>query len=129
KIATLRPSVREKVFSYTRQLPLSSSKAKMLAEAATSGLLTDDAGLVEMSNHLVETLVLTRHRIDAHLRTVWEQCDPETYFGLYGRLWLQSKYASSADLLDTIERSQRLWVPHERLGRVVGSFTPLFAGT
>ncbi|WP_411032842.1 hypothetical protein [Shinella sp. BYT-45] len=72
KIVTLRPSVREKVFSYTRQLPLSSAKAQMLADAATSGLLTDDAGMVEMSNHLVETLVLSRYRIDSHIEFLSE---------------------------------------------------------
>lgn len=129
KIVTLRPSVREKVFSYTRQLPLSSSRAKALAEAATSGLLMDDAGMVEMSNHLVETLVPSRYRIDNHVRTIIEQCDATMYFGFYGRIWLQSKYASPAELLETIKGNQRLWVPHERLGRVVGSFTPLFSGT
>lgn len=129
KIVTLRPSVRDKVFSYIRQLPLTVAKIKALADAATSGLLTDDAGMVEMSNHLVETLVTSRYRIEGHIHTIIDRCDAETYFGLYGRFWLQSKYASSSDLLDTIKRSQRLWAPHDRLGRVVGSFTPLFAGT
>ncbi|TIQ44611.1 RNA-directed DNA polymerase [Mesorhizobium sp.] len=129
KIITLRPSVREKVFGYTRQLPLSPAKAKVLADAAGCGLLIDDAGIVEMSNHLVETLVLSRYRIDDHIDAISQQCDPETYFGLYGRLWLQSKYASPSELLDTVKRSQRLWLPHERLGRIVGSFAPLFVGT
>jgi len=129
KIITLRPSVREKVFSYIRQEPLSSARAKTLANAACSGLLTDDAGMVELANHLVETSVPSRHGIDQHVRTITEQCDPGTFFGLYGRLWIQSKYSSATELLQTIVQNERVWVQHERLGRVVGSFTPLFVGT
>jgi len=129
RIVTLRPSVRDKVLSYIRQRPLSAAKARTLADAASSGLLIDDAGMVEMANHLVETLVTTRHQIDGPIQDIIQQCDPETYFGLYGRLWLQSKYTPASHLLVTIKNSERLWVPHERLGRIVGSFTPLFSGT
>src|SRR5262249_24920549 len=39
----------------------------------------------------------------------------------------QSKYDTSTELLKTIQRGQRHWSPHERLGRLVGAFSPLFS--
>ncbi|WP_120217373.1 RNA-directed DNA polymerase [Sphingopyxis sp. EG6] len=129
KIIIFRPSVRDKVFAYIRHSPLTSARIKVLADAATSGLLTDEAGMVELTNHLVETLVKSRHKINDSIDTIIESCDPESYFGLYSRLWLQSKYGLADNLLDTIQKTERIWVPHERLGRIVGSFTPLFIDT
>ena len=78
---------------------------------------------------LVETLVRSRHRINDNINIIIDACDPKSYFGLYGRLWLQSKYGSYDDLFYTIQNNESTWVPHERLGRIVGSFTPLFIDT
>ena len=49
-----------------------------------------------------------------------------TLFGLYCRLWLQSKYDTTAALLDTIRSTSETWLLHERLGRVIGAFVPVF---
>jgi len=121
----LRPSVRDSVYRLIRSRPLTPSVAKILGHTANSGLLVDDAALVEMANHLVETLVKTRHS-DAYIRQVIDSNDERNYYGLYSKLWLQSKYGKPSELLKTLVDTQRVWVPHERLGRLAGSFLPIF---
>ncbi|MBB3442110.1 RNA-directed DNA polymerase [Rhizobium sp. BK379] len=123
-----RPSVRSNVYSLIRSRPLVPSTANLLSRCAQSGLLVDDAAMVEMSNYLVETLVKTR-RCQPMLATIINSNDQESYFGLYSKLWLQSKYGTMSELLATLRSTQNVWVPHERLGRLAGSFFPLFRGT
>lgn len=76
-----RPSVRENVYSFIRSRPLTPSIAGILARASQSGLLVDDAAMVEMSNYLVETFVKNK-RCHAMLEAVIASNDPQSYFGL-----------------------------------------------
>jgi hypothetical protein len=108
-----------------RGRPLTPSVAGALARASRSGLLVDDAAMVEMANYLVETLVKTRH-CHAMLEVIIASNDPQSYFGLYSRLWLQSKYGTTAQLFSTLRNAREIWAPHERLGRLAASFIPLF---
>lgn len=125
QLIKMRPSVRDNVYGLVRSRPLIPSVAKALAQSASSGLLIDDAAMVEMSNHLVETLVLTRN-CHPHIQEIINCNDQAQYFGLYSKLWLQSKYGSTAELFQTLLDTERSWVPHEQLGRLAGSFLPLF---
>jgi hypothetical protein len=84
--------------------------------------------MVEMSNHLVETLVRTKN-CDAQIKRIIASNDQTKYYGLYAKLWLQSKYGSPAELLQTLLQTEQFWVPHERLGRLAASFLPLFHST
>lgn len=123
-----RPAVRDNVFSLIRSRPLTPSAASVLARSSQSGLLVDDAAMVEISNYLVETLVKTK-RCHSMLEAIIDSNDPQNYFGLYSRLWLQSKYGTTTELLKTLQTNQNVWVPHERLGRLAASFFPLFRGS
>ena len=123
-----RPSVRENVYSFIRSRPLTPSIAGILARASQSGLLVDDAAMVEMSNYLVETFVKNK-RCHAMLEAVIASNDPQSYFGLYSRLWLLSKYGTPAQILTTLRDARNIWSPHERLGRLAASFMPLFHGS
>lgn len=123
-----RPSVRENVYSFIRSRPLTPSIAGILARASQSGLLVDDAAMVEMSNYLVETFVKNK-RCHAMLEAVIASNDPQSYFGLYSRLWLLSKYGTPAQILTTLRDARNIWSPHERLGRLAASFLPLFHGS
>jgi hypothetical protein len=127
-LVKLRPSVRTSVYSFIRSRPLTPTIAGALARAANSGLLVDDSAVVEMSNHLVETLVKTR-RCHSELESIIESNSANSYFGFYSRLWLLSKYGTTAQLLKTLQDGKKLWSPHERLGRLAGSLTPLFRGS
>lgn len=127
-IVKRRPAVRESVYSFIRSRPLTPSIADALARASLSGLLVDDAAMVEMSNYLVETFVKTR-RCHAMLETITASNNPQSYFGLYSRLWLQSKYGTTAQLFATLKDTRKIWSPHERLGRLAASFMPLFGGS
>jgi hypothetical protein len=42
---------------------------------------------------------------------------------------MQSKYDSPAALLATITSTRDLWVAHDRLGRIIGAFQPIFLNT
>jgi hypothetical protein len=121
----LRPGVRTNVYSLIRSRPLTPRIAAVLAQAAQSGLFVDDAAMVELSNHLVETLVKTRHSHKI-IEAIISSNDTKTYFGFYSKIWLQSKYGTTAQLFQTLKDSQDFWAPHERLGRLAASFVPLF---
>ena len=123
-----RPAVRESVYSFVRSRPLNPSTANALAKASISGLLVDDAAMVEMSNHLVETFVKTK-RCHTMLEIIINSNDPQSFFGLYSKLWLQSKYGTTAELFKTLNDTRKTWSPHERLGRLAASFIPLFSGS
>ncbi len=122
-----RPAVRENVYSYIRSTPLNTSLAGVLARSSQSGLLVDDAAMVEMANHLVETFVKTKHS-HALLEIIIASNDIYSYFGLYSKLWLQSKYGTTGQLFTTLRDAKAIWSPHERLGRLAASFLPLFRG-
>lgn len=128
RLLLLRPAVRENVCAYISRQDLMPARADILAQAAASGHLVDDAAMVDLVNYLVETAVRTtaanRHN---QIMRISAACDITTYFGLYNRLWLQSKYDSPARLLATISAGREKWVVHERLGRLVGSLAPLFS--
>ena len=55
----------------------------MLASAAESGLRVDDAGIVDLANHLVETAVTTTAKRHASILRMIAACDVSTYSGLY----------------------------------------------
>lgn len=129
RVILLRPQVRENVFAYLMRSPLTEARARILAEAAASGHLVDDAALVDMANNLAETKVIQRSRRDVHLQRLISSLDMHNYYTFYCKVWLQSKYSPTTDLLDTITSTARAWTPHERLGRIVGAFLPIFLGT
>jgi len=120
-----RPSVRNNIYFYVRSKPLILSISLVIARASRSGLLIDDAASVEMANYLVEKFVKTRncHR---EINAIIDSNDDQTNFGLYAKIWLQSKYGTTADILDTLERNRKVWSPHEGLGRLAASLAPLF---
>ena len=127
-IILYRPAVRENALGYIMRNALTPSRARLLAECVESGHLVDDASLVDIANNLVETHVPHKKGRQEHLQRIIEKCATTTYFGLYCKLWLQSKYDDASTLLKTIRRTLRHWSPHERLGRLVGAFSPLFTG-
>jgi hypothetical protein len=129
RVFLLRPSVRENVCMYIRRRDLTVAGARMLATAAESEQLVDDAALVDLANHLVESAVITTSRRNENIQRVITACNATQYFGLHCRMWLQSKYGEPFNLLETIKNGAETWIPHERLGRVVGSFVPVFRQT
>lgn len=124
-----RPSVREKVLDYVRAAALTPARARMLAECAESGHLIDDAALVDLCNSLVETLVTARAGRHDHIKRIADACNLNTFYGVYSRLWIQSKYDTSSALLETIKATRRVWGPHDTLGRLIGALEPLFSGS
>lgn len=125
QLIKLRPAVRSNVYGLIRGRPLTRPVAQILAQAASSGLLVDDAAMVEMANHLVETFVSNR-RCDSFIQQIIADSDENNYYGLYSKLWLQSKYGKPRELFQTLINTEKSWVPHERLGRLAASFLPIF---
>ncbi len=128
ELFVLRPSIRENVCVYIRRKHLTAAQSRILAEISETPSLVDHAAKVDLANHLVETVVNTKSARHGNICRIMDACDPQNYFGLYCRLWLQSKYASTLELLDTIKSNQNVWGPHLRLGRLIGAFLPLFKG-
>ncbi len=124
-IINRRPAVRQNVYAFTRGRHLKPSIATALANSANSGLLVDDASLVEMANNLVETLVKSRH-CHKFIESIIARNGVNDYYGIYSTLWLQSKYGTTEQLLNSLQKSKLIWSPHERLGRLAASFSPIF---
>lgn len=124
-IINRRPSVRQSVYAFVRTHPLKPNIAAALANSGKSGLLIDDASLVEMANNLVETLVKTRH-CHKSIDDIISHNNLDEYYGIYTTLWLQSKYGTTEQLLASLQKSRMIWSPHERLGRLAASFVPIF---
>lgn len=118
KIILFRPSVRESAIKYLVRGGLTEGKARLLRECMESGHLIDDASFVYIANGLVSALAKSK-AADGEIRAIISAM-PDTMFGIYGRLWLKSKYFGALELVDEVERSLKLWAPHERLGRVIG---------
>jgi hypothetical protein len=128
KISRLRPGVRETVFAYVRRRHLTPAISRSLASVVRSKYLVDEAGYVDLANNLVETRVEVRSGNRLFLGELINLQDENKYFEFYSKTWLQSKYAQSSELLDTILRGRAVWLSDERLGRLIGSFAPLFYG-
>ena len=126
---SLPPRGRDTVCTYIRRFDLSVARARNACVCCESGLLVDDAAIVDLANHLVDTAVTTTGKRHASILRIIAACNEHTYFRLYCRLWLQSKYDTTAALLDTIRSTSETWVLHERLGRVIGAFVPVFQGS
>jgi hypothetical protein len=129
RMLLFRPTLRENVYGYVRRADLSPARSALLADAAESGHFVDDAALVSLVNYLAETTVPSTSGNHAHIMRIANACDPSTFFGFYCHVWLLSKYGSPSALLGAIVSFERAWNPHEHLGRLVGSLTPLFVGT
>ena len=129
KLIKLRPGVRENVLTFVRGHPLTEARAKALAAVATSGWLVDDVAAVNIVNHLVETKVTRKSNISGYIIDIINFQEPASYYGFYCRVWLQSKYASPSDMLNTLRRYRDTWLAHDRLGRIVGALRPLFHDT
>ena len=122
-----RPGVRQSAFKYMSLTGTTPGRLKALTECATSGYFVDDAALVDLCNSVVETKITKTAKRDPELIRLIDACDVNSYFGLYGKLWLQSKYGATSALLATISSNRNRWSPHEHLGRLIGAFSPLFS--
>lgn len=122
-----KPGVRQTALRYI-SITGATPRLKILADCASSGYFVDDAALVELANSIVATKFNQRKGRAKELNRLINACDEKSYSGLYSRMWLQSKYADPEELLDTIIRNRGRWSPHDHLGRLIGSFSPLFSG-
>jgi hypothetical protein len=126
KIVRLRPGVRDGVFNYMRSQPLSPNRLRTIKSCVFSGMMIDDASHVELCNHLVETIVLHKAKLQPLFNEIIDHYDANEFYGFYQKVWLQSKYQNVKDLLNTFETYKDTWIAHERLGRIVGAMRPLF---
>jgi hypothetical protein len=128
-VCKLRPALRETVFAYVRKKRLTPDNVRALINVVKSQYLVDEAGYVDMANNLVETLVTRKFVIGFYLNVLIGLIDETTYYGFYTKLWLQSKYASTRQILLSIKNGRSIWLSDERLGRLIGAMRPLFVNS
>lgn len=121
-----RPPTRDKILGYVAQQTLTPTRTRALSSAMASGLMVDHLGPIETINHLVESKVSRPSLILPHINQIMQGLDDTDYFGFYAKVWLQSKYGSPVDLIQTIEASFSRWSPDYRSGRLVAGMYPLF---
>ncbi len=126
KIFRLRPSVREAICGYVRITGLTTARVNAFAMAFESGLLVDDLSRLDVANYLVEARCRQRQDTLQAVNRLIKALPPTDTIGLYATLWISSKFGSPEDLFKTIHDQRENWMSHESLGRLIGSFTPLF---
>lgn len=126
RIIKLRPALREAALLYLTARPVTGPIVQMLWRCLNSGLFVDDAGRVHVSNYLVEMLSKNKRAINRKIILIIEEFKTITYYDLYCRIWLQSKFSTPREILETISSGHSVWTSHERLGRLVGSLRPIF---
>lgn len=118
-----RPSTREMILQYLSYQSASSNVLKTLDEIASSSEIIDQATHIEIANYLVETFFNRKNKI---IHSITQRFDPKNATGLYCVLIMASRFQGPAELLKHIQKNRSIWFGHQSLGRLIGSFQPLF---
>lgn len=128
-IIRLRPNCRENALSYIRALPLTPNRINIVTKSISSGMFVDDASIVDTANYIVETHAPNPWKLGSHLDKIISYINSGSFFGFYSAVWISSKYKPIDFLFEKIDDRRHIWMPDERLSRIVASFWPLFQKT
>ena len=128
-ILRMWPGTRENVYDYLASRELTTPSVKMLRDFAYGGMVVDDASVILLINSINHTLSTRRVGPETYLRLIARSLDEKSFFGLYSKIWLLSKYGSTTELLSLLQRTQTAWSGNYRLSRLVGGLRPLFVGS
>lgn len=124
-----RPNSRKSALKLISRMPLTQMRANVLKDYCSSGYIVDDASYADVAYHLVETPVTIKANINLAIQTIIDGFPLADFFGLYSKIWLMSKYSSTKDMLEIIEKSRNIWKRDYWLGRLIGGMSPIFANS
>jgi hypothetical protein len=123
------PGTRENIYDYLASRSLTTASARMLRDFIASEIIVDESSTVLLVNSLTHTAAPRRVGPEIYIKGIADQLLETSFFGLYSKIWLLSKYGSRREIFDLVNRTRRVWSGSYRLGRLIGGLRPLFAGS
>lgn len=124
-----RPGSRTSVLTYLAARPLDLKIASIIENFLRSTDLVDDLPFIVGPSALVEMRALSRNALKPIMSRIAESLLEHGRWGLYGAIWLSSKYESGPKLLDLLINYQRQWVSDPNTARLVGGMYPRLSGS
>ncbi len=119
------PGSQSAVLSYISRTKCNAKHIQMLTAFLKSGIVVDDVTQINIANHALEIRIHSL-AIAPEFENLWTSISDRTYFGLYARIWLASKYISTAELWDFLRHHRSRWEADLALGRLVGGTASRF---
>src|SRR5439155_17364804 len=94
-----------------------------------SAEIVDDHALMAVADALVSARLPADAKTRALLREICGLLDHSSTWGFYAKLWVLSKYGTSAELTRLVESSRSIWVTEEHISRLVGGLYPRLIGS
>jgi hypothetical protein len=121
-----RPSCREAVMSYLSTRPLDLKTTTAFEEFLSDPTLVDDVPFLIAPSAIVEMSAGSRVALQTTLDRISLLLSDRGAWGIYGSIWLLSKYGSADQLLDLFGRKRLEWFSDPTLGRLVGGTASRF---
>lgn len=123
-----RPSCREAMMSYLSTRPLDLKTTTAFDEFLSDPALIDDVPLLIAPTAMVEMRAGSRIALQSTLDRIASSLSDRGGWGVYGSIWLLSKYGSVHQLLEIFSRKRLEWFSDPTLGRLVGGTASRFVG-
>lgn len=124
-----RPACREAVMSYLSTRPLDLKTATAFEEFLSDPTLIDDVPFLIAPSAIVEMSAGSRTALQSTLDRISQLLSDRGAWGIYGAIWLLSKYGSVDQLLELLDRKRLEWFSDPTLGRLVGGTASRFVDT
>lgn len=121
-----RPSCREAVMAYLSTRPLDLKTATAFEEFISDPTLVDDVPFLIAPSAIVEMSAGSRIALQSTLDRIAQLLADRGVWGIYGSIWLLSKYGSADQLLDLFGGKRLDWFSDPTLGRLVGGTASRF---
>jgi len=124
-----RPSCRESVLSYIATRPLDRDTIVILDNFVRFPELVDDVSILLAAKALVGMQATARSVTRSHLVSMASWLATKGPWGLYGGLWMLSKYGTNGDLLNLLVARSADCFAEPLLARLAGALYQRFQGS
>ena len=122
------PSARPTILNWWQHQPAPELKLHLITELVQDGFLVDDQAPMDVAVALVAARLPNTAFVRSRIKQILHCMNPDSVWGLYGKIWIASKYSSTDELMVLIESKVSIWSNHERLSRLVAGVLPRFLG-
>ena len=122
------PSARVALLNWWQNHWAPELKLHVITELVQDGFLVDDQARMDVAVALVAARLPDTSYVRLHIKQILLCMNPNAIWGLYGQIWIASKYSPADELMILIESKVSIWSNHERLSRLVAGVLPRFLG-
>ena len=124
-----RPGVRDVSLRIISRRSIDAGRQAMIIEFLNSGMVCDNITLLNVAYCVVEAPALNIGSGKRFARKVSRAMKHRTFFPMYSKLWLATRFGGPSVMLEYVRRNYEIWRADPWLGRLVGGLFPIFAGT